>query len=907
MFLSRSLSSALLLFLWASSLPAFAAIDEQPTRPSPEEAPAPQLTKPPALLTFVEALYPPELLAQGIDGDVLMVIDIDAEGGVELIEVLQSSHPEFAAPAMVAVAGFTFSPAEIDNQPSAIRIQYRYRFVAQTPEEGEEGAADQPPPPPPINFQGVILEAGVREPIVGAVISVNGKAVARSDATGRFEVRGLPPGQVKVSISSAYHETYTLRELILEDIVLVARYYLVRVSDNPFQTVVRGKIDRREVARIQLSREELSKVPGTFGDPIRVIENLPGMARTPGGLGGSLLVRGANPDDSQVYIDGIEVPLIYHFGGLTSIINAEFLENIDFYPGGFSARYGRAIAGIVDVKTRDLDCKIIHGSAKIDLVDSTAYICVPLGEWTVAAAARRSYVDVLIPKILERIPRGEDEGSLTLVPVYWDYQLKAQGKINQHTLDVFLFGSRDRFKLLRSTSDEDNAINFGVRIEQHRALLRDRFRISPKATFTSSLTPSRTMIQFRSQSEELDFDNSFILDTHGLEWREELEVELFDGVLFSAGMDLDFQLATIRLNFPIPTELKQFETPVFDFTNTQSFSEHYKSFNHGYWAEFVLEPSAGLKIIPGLRLQRFDQGAMQDFSVQPRITGRWQVNERTVLKGAFGIYDKAPEPRFVSRTSGNPNLLPLRAQHYVLGIEQAFSELLSLDLQFFYNKRYRLVSPSSKVEYVDGTAQYEWYNSDGSGRAFGMEILLRYLPQPNGIFYGWLSYTRSRSTLRDRTPSRDDSRGGGGPQNSAQPALETYLSDFDQPHILTLVAQFELPWSMELGFRFRYVSGNPFTDLTEGLPIYDADGDSYSVDASGVERNSGRIPAFHQLDARLDKNFTFDTWKGAIFIEVLNAYNATNVENYQYSYDYAQKIPITLFPIAPVLGVKGSF
>ena len=61
-----------------------------------------QLTKPPALLTLVEATYPPELLAQGIDGDVLMVIDLDAEGGVEFIEILQSSHPEFEQPAMVA-------------------------------------------------------------------------------------------------------------------------------------------------------------------------------------------------------------------------------------------------------------------------------------------------------------------------------------------------------------------------------------------------------------------------------------------------------------------------------------------------------------------------------------------------------------------------------------------------------------------------------------------------------------------------------------------------------------------------------------------------------------------------------------------------------------------------------------
>lgn len=886
--------------------PGFADISDQPTRRTKKEAPKePQLTKAPALLKFVEATYPDALLQQGIGGEVLMVIDIDIEGKVERIEVLEFSNTEFVAPATDAVSNFLFSPAEIDNKPSPIRIQYRYRFEARTPEPAK---TNEPPPPPPITFQGKILEAGIREPIAGAIIAVDGKRVAQSDATGNFEVRGLSLGKHKVEISSPYHETYTLEETIEENIVLTAKYYLVRVSDDPYQTVIRGRAERREVSKVQLSREELSKVPGTFGDPIRVIENLPGLSRTPGGLGGSLLVRGANPSDSKVYVDGAEIPLIYHFGGLTSIINAEFLESIDFYPGGFSSRYGKAISGIVDVKTRDLDCESIHGSFKTDLVDTNAYICIPIDEWKIALAGRRSYVDAILPYALEAIPRGEDEGSSTVVPVYWDYQLKANRRAGKHTFDIFSFGSKDRFRLVQSVSEENSSFNFGLQIEQHRLVLRHRYRPSAKTTISSSIAPKLFETTFRQESEELGLDAGFKLSVLGVDLRWLIETQLLDWLTFASGVDIDIGEATVSLNFPIPTELKKYPSPTFDFTNTQPFDEVAKVFSHGYWAELILQAGESFKLIPGLRLQRFDVGAFQAISAQPRITGRWEVTDDTVLKGAFGIYDKAPEPRFASTKSGNPNLLPLRAQHYVLGFEHSFTELLQLDMQFFFNKRYRLPTTSNKVTYEDGQATYEWYNSDGSGRAYGLELLLRYLPEPNGWGYGWVSYTLSQSTVRDRRlDSSGGRRGGGGPENQGQAELETYLSNFDQPHILTVVGQFDLPWDLEFGFRFRYVSGNPTTDLTEAINHFDVDDDEFVVDADSVGRNSSRLPAFHQLDVRLDKNFTFDLWKFSVFLEVLNVYNASNVETFNYSYDYSQKAPFSLLPIVPVLGLKGSY
>ena len=107
-----------------------------------------------------------------------------------------------------------------------------------------------------------------------------------------------------------------------------------------------------EITRRSIGVEEIKKVPGTFGDPVRVIQNLPGAARAPFGTG-FLVIRGANPEDSAVSVDGIRVPLIYHLGGYVSIINADLIDSVDYLPGGYSTRYGRSMGGVIDVKTRD--------------------------------------------------------------------------------------------------------------------------------------------------------------------------------------------------------------------------------------------------------------------------------------------------------------------------------------------------------------------------------------------------------------------------------------------------------------------------------------------------------------------------------------------------------------------------
>ena len=97
----------------------------------------------------------------------------------------------------------------------------------------------------------------------------------------------------------------------------------------------------RDVTKRSVESQVVRNMPGTRGDALRAIEIMPGVARTSMGQGDPIL-RGAAAGESQVLLDGIPVPFMFHFGGLTSFMSSRLVGKLDVYPGNFSARYGRA-------------------------------------------------------------------------------------------------------------------------------------------------------------------------------------------------------------------------------------------------------------------------------------------------------------------------------------------------------------------------------------------------------------------------------------------------------------------------------------------------------------------------------------------------------------------------------------
>jgi TonB family protein len=292
----------------------------------PSLAFAQTLTKAPTLLKSVEPTFPAELMDAGTGASVVMDIDIAADGTVSDVKVAQSAGAAFDAAAVAAAKQLVFTPAEVDGQPAPVRIQFTSNFTVQ--QQVVEAPVVQDAGVPVVNFVGRLKTAGTREPVVAAAVLIGDKE-AFTDDSGRFEVMDVPSGPVRVSITAAGFETFTETEDVKPGERTEVTYVLRKSGAN--ETVVRGVKDRREVTQVRLTQSEFRMVAGTNNDAFKVVQNLPGVARSPFG-GGLLVVRGSKAWDSRIYVDEIQIPQLFHFAGVVATFNSANIETIAFQP-----------------------------------------------------------------------------------------------------------------------------------------------------------------------------------------------------------------------------------------------------------------------------------------------------------------------------------------------------------------------------------------------------------------------------------------------------------------------------------------------------------------------------------------------------------------------------------------------
>lgn len=635
---------------------------------------------------------------------------------------------------------------------------------------------------------------------------------------------------------------------------------------------VEGERRSREPTLRALETEELTKAPGTNGDALRAVQNLPGVARPPG-LAGLLIVRGSSPRDTQVFMDGTNVPLAYHFGGLSSVVPSEMLETLDFYPGNFGPEFGRVSGGIINIGSKSPRQEGWGGLFQVDTLDARALAEVAITEDTrVLIGGRRSWVDVWLGPVLE-----EAGAQVTTAPVYYDYQALIEHDItNDTTLRLFGFGSDDRLKLLLTSPDEADPAN-GGNVELHTGFWRVQGRADTRLTenlrWTTTVSAGHDVEQFSSGNINLD------IGIDRLDARSELRAQLLPELSVLGGVDVETGSYDVIWRAP-PIDIDNGDTsgPLFGRPLTELHADGTFTRPAGY-VQMEIAPFTGLQLMPGIRADYYQDA--EDWSVDPRLGVRYDLpgfERRTTLKGGVGMYHQPPEPYESIEPFGTPGIESERALHYSLGFERELSRPLEISVEGFYKDLGELVIGTQALESESGIT----YVNEGVGRAYGGELLLRY--KPEGRFFGWVAYTLSRSERKD------------GPDDSWE------RFDYDQTHILTALGSMKLGRGWQLGARFRYVTGSPYTPNVGGIVDYDA---GVYAPLQG-ENNSRRLPAFHQLDLRVDKTWEFASWKLATYLDLQNVYNRKNTESIDYNYDFSESKPLPGLPILPVIGIRGE-
>lgn len=847
-----------------------AAVAQQPG----EDQPARPVMTPPKLIEFVEATFPPEAAAQGLSATVELELVIGVDGKVESARVVTPVGNGFDEAALEAARKFVFEPATRDGQPMKARVRYPYVF---------EQRIEEPPPPPPEappapgRLEGQVLESDGRDPIVGAVVTVASLAEGAgepfrvlTDQEGRFVIETLPPGTYSVHIEADEQEPRDEREEIVAGEATSVTYRMQELPDpEAFSAVARIPPPPREVTRRTIGKEQITRIPGTRGDALRTVELMPGVARPPLGSG-VLIVRGSSPADTQALFEGLPVPILYHFGGLTSFVNSRLLEGIEFYPGNFSVRYGRRRGGIVEVSVADIPDDRFHGVADVNLVDASLLLSTPIGDDAqVAIAGRRSYLDVILGSAID-----DDDVSVVAAPVYYDYQVLATIQpTSTDELRLMAFGSSDSFALLFEEPNDSDAATSGdldLGTQFHRLHASWRKKISPKLEQDIDVAAGILDADF-GLGEAFKF-NASGNDIYGrAEWRGRIN----DAVRLIGGLDLFFLVGEFTYTGP-PVGQSEGDpnsmggTTFSNRDQITAFDEYVISQPALYLeSEFTL---GDLRLSLGSRIDYYSE--IKEFSFDPRFSTHYALTETTSLKGGVGLFSQPPEFQESSPVLGNPDLDPTQTLHVGAGVDQTLTEGWTLQIDGFYKHLYDRIVGSEL-----GVAPF--FVNGGEGRIYGMEVALRV--DPTGRLFGYLSYTLSRSERRD---AEGDWR----------------LFDFDQTHILTMAAVYRLGKGWEVGALFRLTSGNLFTPI-EGSNL-NVINSNYSPIFGAL--NSERDPAFHRLDVRVEKQWIWPSWKLALYLDVQNAYNRQNPEGNVCDFEFRECQPIEGLPILPILGLRGE-
>jgi hypothetical protein len=721
-------------------------------------------------------------------------------------------------------------------------------------------------------LSGTLYERGTKTPLPETSIFIlPHKLKATTDSSGRFSFENVPEGPLSLVVNSAGFLKLEQQDLLTSGDTNPRVLYLERAAYGEYETTVTGQKDRRDDSRRTLKASAVKTLPGAGGDPLKAIQNLPGINR-PAPFSSQVIIQGAAPKDTSYMIDGHEVPIIFHFGGLSSVVLPDALDRVDYLAAGYGPEYGRALAGLVGVWTRSPRSDRVHGLAFVDLLNAGGYIEGPAGEkGRFLLGARQSYIGA----ILKAATSDNSAFNLTLAPTFGDViGIYERPLTDRDEFKIVTVGSSDTLSfLLKQPAGADPSLRgeFETSTKFFRVIPQLTHRHSDITTSRFSLGVGRDWIRFNTAQD------NFAITTWALTTRGEVERQMSPTWTSQWGFDHRYSWARVDILLRDVFFDGGVGNPFSSGTLKQVGLDTNAPRLGAYWRN-ELKLSDRLTLLPSTRFEYMRNSWSNKRELSPlfRLATRFQKQPGLALKAASGTYAQAPEEGESSPTFGNPQLASPRAWHATAGFERDWREGGTRGWRWNANTYYRNVS-NLVIQTTDGSN----FSNDGKARSYGVENLVQMDFAP---WTGWLSYTLGRS-LR------------------TQPGQPEFSSQYDQTHLATAIVARDFPGNWRVGGRIRYATGNPTTPITGG--IYDSDNDVYFPTRGAFY--SDRLDSFFQMDIRIDKKWIKDTWILTGYLDIQNVTNRKNPEQFQYAYNYLSREAVAGLPIIPTLGVQAEF
>ena len=705
-------------------------------------------------------------------------------------------------------------------------------------------------------------------PYATVVIFETTKGTATDDQ-GNFTIENIEPGFYKIKVSVIGYKTYISESFRITkatgaNILVPLEEDKIKLEEVVVKPSYFRKREESPVSLRTIGIDEIEKNPGGNRDISKVIQSYPGVASS-SAFRNDIIVRGGGPSENRFYIDGVEIPNLNHFatqgasGGPVGIINVDFIREVNFYSGAFPASRGNAMSSVLEFNQREASEKVKFRGT-VGASDLAAAVEGPLSKKTTfMASVRRSYLQFLFQAI-----------GLPFLPTYNDFQFKIKTKINAKTELSFIgLGALDKSVLNMSankTEQQRYILGFLPENDQWNYTLGAVLKhFNPKGNDTYVLSQNKLNNAAIKYQDNIEQPQSLILDYNSYEketkFRYEHNYQSMSAFKLNYGVDLQYASYYNR-NYQ---KVYQNNAPLtIDDKSSLEFAKYamFGQVSHSF-INRLLDLSFGLRADGNSY-----SGTMNNpfKTLSPRLSASIRLTPGTSLNFNVGQFAQLPSYTTLGYrdytnelVNKNNGLTYIQVNHLVAGIEFRPSDNSQVSVEGFY-KRYSNYPFSVKdsVSLASKGADYGVYGAEAvtpvsKGNAYGFEILGR-IKKYKGL-NGVITYTYVRSEFTDKKG-------------------EYIPSSWDNRHLLTVTATRNFKKNWDMGFKWRFIGGAPFTpwdiDRSSIKAAWDAQGIGY-LDYSKFNRE--RLNAFHQLDLRIDKSWYYNKWSLMLYFDIQNAYN----------------------------------
>ena len=791
------------------------------------------------------------------------------------------------------------------------------------------------------SITGSVIDANTHQPLPGAnVILIDTDLGIASDIEGKFKLGNIPVGSYSISVSMIGYESQSRANInIYSDRKTPLNFYLdnvileadaIKVTAGFFEKAKDGIVSTQTIGIQEIRSDPI----GSY-DIQMMVHSLPSVV-TATDQNNEIIVRGGGPGENLFIMDNLEIPNPNHFGevgsggGPINILNTEFVERIDFFAGGFPARYGDKQSSVMDITLREGS----YDQFNLDMeLSAGGFGLLAEGPF---AKKKGSYIASFRQAFLKYIIKS---AGLSAIPEYKNYQFKSVYNLDpRQKIIINIVGGSDYIKI----EDEDRPDLKGAENVEHWG-----------SQYTAGLT-YKTLI-FQNGYSLLSFgqtSSKWITDVYSMKMsqkdtyfsRDNIETDNFikwDIVYkLSSSLELSFGINSKYGQFNLKEDLDPDTLYFYNYPELDSDSnlEDYYSLianNTNYDNYFIIpDPISGdttfnqgfisssdggiwkyaaynqfklsLKKLIVTAGVRYDQMSENNTSViAPRLGLSYAITPVSKINLAIGKFYQTPSYWMLLNPLNENSLRHSYTNQNIIGLEHLFADDFKGTLEFYSKYYYNKAIQLSTIT-LDSLDNRLGFIDTGKGRASGVELFLQ--KKFSRKWYGTLSYSKSKAEGFD----------------SRQGKNKYYPWDFDFENTLTIVGGYKikfidqkwyknfresdlfpyLAWipimvsdQLELSFRYSFSGGRPYTPKNYDFRHRVWYDDSYS------ELNTERYNNYSRLDIMILRRFNFKNINLTTYLDIQNIFNRSNEwervymedGSFEMSYQYKQ------FPVGGVI------